>query len=100
MSGKEEIDPEIFRNALVYGDDLMHTIPDGEMEIPLKTGIITKDDLKGEIGELIIGEKSGRASDDEITIFDACGMALLDIATAKAALEMAEKAGLGQIVEM
>ena len=100
MSGKEEIDPEIFRNAVVFGDDLMHTIPDGEMEIPIKTGVISKDELKGEIGQLIIGEQSGRTSDEQITIFDACGMALLDIATAKAALELAEKAGLGQIVEM
>ena len=100
MSGKEEIEAEIFKGARVYADDLQHCMEVGEMEIPLKTGVISEADICGEIGELILGKKQGRRDDDEITIYDATGMALLDIAAAKAVLDMAEKTGAGQTVEI
>lgn len=98
--GKEEIDPAIMENARIFVDDKVHCIAAGEIEIPIKQEIITPDDVAGEIGELILGKKEGRSSDDEITVYDATGMALLDIAAAKAALEAAEKLGLGQTVEL
>lgn len=100
MTGKEEIDPELFRDAIIYLDDYSHVVEVGEMEMPLKQGVITEANIKGEMGKLILGETVGRTSDDQITIFDACGMALLDIATAKSALELAEKDGFGQPVEI
>jgi ornithine cyclodeaminase/alanine dehydrogenase len=87
MEGKEEIDPEIFRGAKVYGDDLSQCISVGEMEIPLKKGTIRKEELMGEIGQLLKGEIEGRTSDEEITIFDATGISALDLITAKIALE-------------
>lgn len=100
MSGKEEIDAEIFKDAVIYLDDYNHVVEVGEVEIPLKTGVISESDIKGEIGKLILGETEGRISDDQITVYDACGIALLDIATAKSALEMAENEGFGQIAEI
>ena len=99
MSGKEEVEAEIFRDAVVYADDLFHCIEAGEMEMPLKSGVIAKDDLKGEIGQLILGETVGRTSDEQITIFDPTGMALSDIAVAKAALESAAEKGIGCVAE-
>ena len=87
MEGKEEIDPEIFRGAKVYGDDLAQCIRVGEMEIPLKKGTIREEELMGEIGQLLKGEIEGRTSDEEITIFDATGISALDLITAKIALE-------------
>ncbi len=98
--GKEELDPAILENARIFVDDKMHCVATGEIEIPIKKGIITPDDVAGEIGELILGKKEGRSSGDEITVYDATGMALLDIAAAKAALEAAERLGLGQTVEL
>lgn len=87
MEGKEEIDPELFRGAKVYGDDLNQCKAVGEMEIPLKTGRIREDELMGEIGQLLKGEIRGRENDEEITIFDATGLSALDLITAKIALE-------------
>ena len=98
--GKEEVDPAIMENVRIFVDDKVHCVAAGEIEIPIKQGIITPDDVAGEIGELILGRKEGRRSDDEITVYDAAGMALLDLAAAKAALEAAEKLGLGQTVEL
>lgn len=82
MEGKEEIDPEIFNDAIVYVDDLVHCSKSGEIEIPLKTGNLKPEQIKGEIGDLIQNKTKGRETTDDITIFDATGMALLDLATA------------------
>ena len=98
--GKEEIDPEIFENATVFVDQDEYCIGAGEVEIPIKKGILKKEDICGEIGDLILGKVAGRKSDEEITIFDATGIALLDIATAKVALELADKKGLGTAVKL
>lgn len=87
MEGKEEIDPEIFKNAIVYVDDRYHCSKSGEIEIPLKTGTLKSEQIKGEIGDLILNKTAGRTSDDDITIFDATGMALLDLAAANILLQ-------------
>ena len=93
--GKEEIEPEIFAGAKIFVDDMVHCIEAGETEIPLKKGIISREDIIGEIGDLISGKACGRSSDEEITIFDATGMALLDLAAGKAILDLAEEKQLG-----
>ena len=87
MEGKEEIDPEIFRGARVFGDDLNQCKKVGEMEIPLKKGTISEAELGGEIGQVLTGEVKGRENPEQITIFDATGISALDLITAKIALE-------------
>ncbi len=56
---------------------------------------MTPDDVQGELGEVIVGVKPGRRSDDEIIIFDSTGTALQDAAGAAAAYERALAAGVG-----
>lgn len=100
MIGKEEIDPEIFRNARSFADDIRQCTSFGEMEIPYKMGIITKESIIGELGEVLSGKKEGRLSDNDITVFDATGLALLDLVTGKVAIDLAKEKGLGNIVEI
>lgn len=95
MEGKQEIDSEIMSSALIFVDDMEHCKDVGEIEIPLKQGVISEKNIIGEIGDLILNKVNGRANDEQITIFDATGMALLDIATAEVALQLAEKNKLG-----
>lgn len=99
MEGKEELDPEIFREAKVFVDDMENCIEAGEVEIPVKKGILAESSIT-EIGDLILGNVAGRTSDEDITIYDPAGMALLDIAAAKVALDLAEAKGLGAVVEL
>jgi ornithine cyclodeaminase/alanine dehydrogenase len=100
MSGKEEIDPEIFIDARIFGDDITQCVNVGETEIPVSLGIIKKEDIAGEIGDIIAGKTIGRENYDQITIFDATGIALLDLATAKLALDEAKKISLGSTVNI
>ncbi|PDS99749.1 ornithine cyclodeaminase family protein [Rhizobium sp. S9] len=82
QQGKQELDPEIFRNAKLVVDSIAQCTAKGETWHPLNRNIITKDDIHGEIGEILLGRKPGRESDDEITIFDSTGMAIQDNTTA------------------
>ncbi|ANK88934.1 MULTISPECIES: ornithine cyclodeaminase family protein [Rhizobium] len=82
QQGKQELDPEIFRNAKLVVDSMAQCTEKGETWHPLNKNIITKDDIHGEIGEILLGRKPGRESDDEITIFDSTGMAIQDNTTA------------------
>ncbi|WP_107841114.1 ornithine cyclodeaminase family protein [Metasolibacillus meyeri] len=95
MEGKQEIDAEILTSSLLFVDDTKHCQEVGEIEIPLKQGIIHETYIIGELGDLILGKVNGRINDEQITIFDATGMALLDIATANVALKQAEQHEIG-----
>lgn len=100
MKGKEEIDPEIFKGARVFCDDINQCANVGESEIPIKSGVIKKEDIIGEIGQVLAGKIQGRQSPEDITIFDATGIALLDLVTAKTAITLAKEKQLGTRVEI
>ncbi len=100
MSGKQEIDGNILATARIFVDDLNQNISVGEIEIPIKEGLVKPEDVVGELGHVIIGEKQGRENDDQITVYDATGTALLDIIVGKLALDVAKKKNVGSVVEL
>lgn len=98
--GKEEIDPALFKGARIFADDKDQCVRVGEMELPIKAGVISPDDVAGEIGDLVAGMKKGREKAGDITIFDATGLALLDLAVAKTVIEEAKAKGIGLVADM
>lgn len=98
--GKEEIDPALFCGARIFADDTPQCVRVGEMQTPLARGLMAEDDIAGELGEVLEGRLAGRTSDDEITIFDATGLAPLDLVTAKLAIELAAEKGIGNRIAM
>ena len=80
--GKQELEPEIFRNAKIVNDSIAQCIEKGETWHPLNQNIITQANIHAEIGEILLGQKPGRETHDEITIFDSTGMAIQDNTTA------------------
>jgi alanine dehydrogenase len=81
--GKEELDPKILKRAKIIVDDYEQACHSGEINVPISKGVISKDDIWAELGEVIIGKKTGRASTEEITVFDTTGIAVQDAITAK-----------------
>jgi ornithine cyclodeaminase/alanine dehydrogenase len=79
--GKQELEPEVFRNAKIVNDSIAQCIEKGETWHPLTKNIITEEGIHAEIGEILLGQKPGRETDDEITIFDSTGMAIQDNTT-------------------
>lgn len=89
MHGKQEVESALFPRARVFADDIRQCTSFGELEVPIAQGAIGVDDVCGELGEVLAGEIPGRVTAEDITVFDATGLALLDIVTARIALERA-----------
>ena len=94
-SGDQELDPRIVQRARIFVDDIRQCRTDGEINVPLAEGLITEDQIAGEIGEVIAGKKQGRTSESEVTLFDSTGIALQDSATVPIEYERAVAAGVG-----
>lgn len=96
MSGKQEIDENIFGIAKVIVDDINQAVSVGETETPINKGIIDKSDILGEIGEVILGNIRVRTSEEDITIYDTTGIALQDLMISKLALDIAKEKNIGE----
>ncbi|EBA06452.1 ornithine cyclodeaminase family protein [Sagittula stellata] len=92
--GKQELDPELFRDARIVVDAAVQCAEKGELQHALKAGIV--DGAHAEIGEVLLGRKPGRESVEQITLFDSTGMAIQDNTTAAAILRRARERGIGQ----
>lgn len=95
MSGKQEIDENIFSISRVFTDDITQSINVGEAEIAVKKGVISSENIISEIGAVIVGDTKGRLLDKDITIYDSTGIALQDLITADYALNKAKEMGIG-----
>jgi alanine dehydrogenase len=95
LEGEQELDPRILQRARVFVDDIRQCRADGEINVALREGLISEDDLAGEIGKVICGELEGRQSDAQVTVFDSTGIALQDSATVPLEYERAVAAGVG-----
>lgn len=100
MEGKQELDAKIFKRAKIVNDSRFECKKRGDTQHPFKEGYITDDDIHAEIGEILLGEKEGRTSDDEITIFDATGLSVQDINTSLVVYRRALERGRGRKIEI
>ncbi|MFC2049583.1 ornithine cyclodeaminase family protein [Chloroflexota bacterium] len=91
--GKEELEPAILKEAIVVVDDIRQASSGGEINVPIRKGLLKADDIHATLGEIIVGKKQGRIDDKSITIFDSTGIAIEDIAVAKIVYGKAEHAG-------
>jgi len=94
--GKQEIDPIILKKAKIVVDNMEQAIHSGEVNVPIKKGIISERNIYGTLGEIVRGRKIGRRRIDEITLFDSTGLAIQDIAVASFLYERARVAEIGE----
>ncbi len=80
--GKEELDPEILNEAVIFVDDMRQASTSGEVNVPLDKGLLDPNRIRGSLGDVVAGTKKGRTNDREITVFDSTGLAIEDIACA------------------
>jgi ornithine cyclodeaminase len=57
------------------------------------------DHIRAELGELLTGERPGRQSDGELTVFKSLGIAVEDLAAAELVVARARERGIGTEVE-
>jgi ornithine cyclodeaminase len=95
----QEVPSETVKRARVVVDSRSASLVEaGDLLRPILQGHITARSIHGELGEIILGKKDGRSSDDQITFFKSVGVAVQDAVAARLALENALKYNLGQQV--
>jgi len=96
---KQELEPALLSRSKLVADIVEQAATIGELHHSIDLGLMTKNDVYGELGEIVARRKSGRSSPDEIIIFDSTGMALQDVIVASAVYEKAVGNGLGQLID-
>jgi alanine dehydrogenase len=98
--GKEELEPEALLRARIVVDDWEQASHSGEINVPLARGLITRDNVRATLGEIVAGLKPARENDDEITLFDSTGLAIQDIAAARYVYNECRRQGLGTEIDL
>ncbi|SFD82637.1 iminosuccinate reductase BhcD [Roseivivax sediminis] len=91
--GKQEVDPQLLAKATVFTDEVAQSVSIGEAQHAVAQGLIAEGDI-AQLGAVINGSHKGRASDEEITLFDGTGVGLQDLAVANAVVELAVEKGI------
>jgi ornithine cyclodeaminase/alanine dehydrogenase-like protein (mu-crystallin family) len=97
-AGKQEHEVATLRDSLVVVDDWAQARNLGECQHGLAEGLYSDQNHPSSIGLIIDNQCPGRSDDREMTLFDATGLALQDLAAAELALRVAEKRQAGTII--
>ncbi|MEF8871172.1 MAG: ornithine cyclodeaminase family protein, partial [Haloarculaceae archaeon] len=88
-AGKHEIADDVLADAKIVIDDYEQCTHSGEINVPWSEGILSDDDLHGELGAIVAGKQPGRTAEDGVTVFDSTGLAIQDVAAAHVVYERA-----------
>jgi len=100
VATRREVDSETMAAASLFVDRRESTVNEGgDYLFALSDGAIAPDHIRAELGEVLIGEKSGRTSTDEITLFKSLGIAIEDLFAAEHLYRKAKELSIGTWVE-
>ena len=92
---KQELTPALLRESTIVADILEQAATMGDLHHAIEAGVLTRDDVRGELADVICGRAAGRRSDGEVFVFDSTGTALQDVAVASLAYARAAGRGAG-----
>jgi alanine dehydrogenase len=94
--GKAEVALDELRGTHLFCDDWEQASHGGELAAAVAAGVVRREDVT-EIGAVLVGDADGRRSANDITLFDSTGLAIQDLAIAKAAYSKATELDLQQL---
>lgn len=97
---KQEIAPALMSASAVVPDLLDQAAAIGDLHHAIAAGVMTREDVRAELGAVVAGLAVGRRSEDETVIFDSTGTALQDVAAARIVYERARRTGNGSAVDL
>jgi ornithine cyclodeaminase len=93
-----EADSETMAGAAIYVDSLESALKEsGDILIPISEGRLTRQDIEGEIGEVLAGAVPGRSNEGQITLYKSLGIVAQDLAAAEFIYCRAVEQGLGSV---
>lgn len=100
FSTSRELDTEAVRRARFFTDCRESCLNEaGDFLIPCEEDAISSTHLLGELGEVFLGNVTGRESRDDITIFESLGVGIEDLASAHFIHQRAIDTGAGMWLE-
>ena len=91
-----EVPAATVRRARVVVDHFASALEEaGDLLLPLRAGLIGEEHFATELGQLVLGQKPGRTSAEEVTLFKSVGVAIQDLCAATRALANALRLGFG-----
>ena len=97
---KNELEPALLRRAdKLVVDSVDMCALNGELHHALAQGLLTRDGVFAELGEIAAGLKQGRTTDDEITVADLTGLGIQDTAVANHVMRQAAAQEVGRSLE-
>jgi alanine dehydrogenase len=72
----------------------------GDLIIPLRDGLVSREHFARELGMVASGATPARVSTDEITLFKSVGNAVQDVVVARRAVDRARERGLGTEIDL
>jgi ornithine cyclodeaminase/alanine dehydrogenase-like protein (mu-crystallin family) len=93
----QEIPVETVLRARIVVDAIDAVLHEaGDLIIPIRSGMLSADDVTIELGAVADARVLGRVSDEQITLFKSVGNAIQDMIVAGAATQRARQHGFGQ----
>jgi ornithine cyclodeaminase/alanine dehydrogenase len=97
--GKQELAIGVLSAAEIYIDDIHQAEVSGEINVPLGRGELALDDIAGTLGEVVAGALP-KPGTGVTTVFDSTGLAIQDVALARAIYDAARPRGLGTEIDL
>lgn len=97
---KQELDPQLLKQSAIVTDVLEQCARFGDLHHAIAAGVVRREDVRAELGEVVAGVKQGRRADDEIVVFDSTGTAVQDVAAAALVYERALQRVVGTRIEI
>jgi alanine dehydrogenase len=100
IPGHRELDAAVVARSRLYVDRRASIEAEADdYRIPLQEGRIPSGHIRGELGELLLGQVEGRTTPDDVTLFKSVGIAVEDLAAARHIVTRAVAGGRGTWVE-
>ena len=97
---KWELAPDLLAGATLVVDVLEQAATIGDLHHAITAGILTRESVHAELGQIVAGRRPGRSTNAEVIVFDSTGMALQDAAAAAAVYEVALQSGSGVPIDL
>jgi len=94
--GKAEVAVAEIARSHLFCDEWEQASHGGELAAAVEAEVIGRDDVT-ELGAVLAGDADGRRSAEDVTLFDSTGLAIQDLAIAKAALAKADQLDLPRL---
>lgn len=96
----QELPSKTMARALVVVDSKSASLSEsGDLIKPIHEGLFSEQQIYAELGELVDGQKTGRSTSTQITLFKSVGLGAQDALAAQLALINAEKLNLGIVMD-